>query len=1279
MPELDGTTTQSGISYQNLYAALRIAEMLSGQDLPGTSKITGVRVEAPVNVDDVVVTYEDGHRDYVQAKENLSATGGTWYKIWSQFLREYEEHKFDRQNSRLILCVGCENKENFVLLEEMFESVEGRQNLIEWLSRLRNNLKLWELWTGKIEKLFEQGKPLESLISDSGDSDPDATDSHASARKWEFLRCVRIQVRSRELLQRKAIFTLPSSQNDNGLIRSHTLLSTLCKYISDDARNRVEHTFASLSERLESDHRIRLFAPPPLAQLLDAVFTCSATLRTQHGEFGSLADSHLERPVTKKIVKWMLTTSDPQKNIAVLLDGPGRGKTVVLRDVLTKLEEQNIVTLAIKADRQLTDLSTGRPLHECVGVALPAPVEDVVRWIARSQTKPVVILLDQVDALSLSMTREPYAIEAISRVVERLRGLFNVRVLLSCRTFDLNTTPTLRDLNIQQKFQIPDLCKDEISKVLDKIGVRYEDLAHPAQKLLKVPLHLDLFARVIEKQQEKGTVTTQLRNVRTLQDLYHIIWERSVLSPDAPVSSHDRTEVIQRIVFQMEKDERTSAPFFIFDDADSKHLKSAVLFLESQGILQKESTGSNWNFLHQTFYDYSYARFFVASGQSLSQKVFSSPQGLTERPLLQHVLAFLRSTNSQEYERELMALGIDELFEHPNLRKHLRHMLRQWFGTLPHPNEIEWNHVRKMLRNSKLRVKFLNAVGGNEGWFIRLAEEHIPRWLREIQSGRLDDANINALFRFLISVADSTSAQLQITAFLTPYLAHSEQWDNLLTAWVGRIRQWHSVDAIKLYEQLLLKNWSSNDSLFLYHLRDIAKQHPTEGCLILRQVLAQAKLPDKLDNHFLWESSFWNAFADKESGGLKIDDEVLNTLAEATPDEFLESIWSFLERVIHVSTLPQENEISLNFPTDAFQETWSIRSTRGVIHRHHFGFALSHAMGKALQLFAETNAWRCQEWLNRLERIHYETPQMLVLDVYVKHPQIFADRALSFLCGDVRRLELGEAQCETRRLMREVAPFWSSSQCAEMERHILAHDRLPYYLRFGQRDLYILQRRGVEQWGLLMALGRERLTMEGQRRLREWDDKFRGQKLPDEPILGESGFVDSPIEGSNAQKMSDQAWLCAMAHYQGDIKHRGGFLKGGAEQLCRILQGCVKKQPERFAKLFLEQVPLEVDAFYVKALLEGLAESSAPSELLFDAVRRFQHHNGKDAFGELPRTIADVLDKRADGGLPSDLRDLMQSWVDNTPPGRFDESYYAQKLDEKIAQLELGERSVNES
>ena len=534
-------------------------------------------------------------------------------------------------------------------------------------------------------------------------------------------------------------------------------------------------------------------------------------------------------------------------------------------------------------------------------------------------------------------------------------------------------------------------------------------------------------------------------------------------------------------------------------------------------------------------------------------------------------------------------------------------------------------------------------------------------------------------FWFLISVSDSTSAQSQITAFLKPYMGRGEKWDNLITSWVGRIRHWHNVDTVEIYGQLLLKNWNSNDSLFVYHLRNVAKQYPDEGCLILREILAQTEIPDKPDDQFMWARSFWNAFTDKESGGLKIDDEILNTLAKAKPNEFLESIWQFLERVLLVSALPEENGMSLYFPIDAFQDTWSIRSTRGMLHGHHFGFALSQAMGKALQILAETDEPSCQEWLNKLEGMHHETPQMLVLDVYAKNPQAFADQSLSFLCGDVRRLELGELQCETRRLIREVAPFWLSLQYAEMERHILTHDRLPYYLRLGKRDIYYLRRRGIEQWGLLLALDRARLTLEGQRRLREWDDKFRGEKLLDEPITGQSGFVGSPIEVSKIQKMSDQAWLRAMAHYQDGITHRREFLKGGAEQLCRVLQGCVKEQPEHFAKLFLEKVPLNVDAFYVQAFLEGLAESSAPSELLFDAVRHFQHHDGPDITGELPRTIASVLDKRADEGLPNDLLNLMQSWVDDIPPGRFDESFYARQMNNKVSQLESGEENVSES
>jgi hypothetical protein len=88
------------------------------------------------------------------------------------------------------------------------------------------------------------------------------------------------------------------------------------------------------------------------------------------------------------------------------------------------------------------------------------PVEEVVSWLARGEAahgKPVSVLLDQVDALSLSMARDTRPLDAVSNLVARLRGMPGVRVLLSCRTFDLNTTPALTSLDIKRRFSLPDL------------------------------------------------------------------------------------------------------------------------------------------------------------------------------------------------------------------------------------------------------------------------------------------------------------------------------------------------------------------------------------------------------------------------------------------------------------------------------------------------------------------------------------------------------------------------------------------------------------------------------------------------------------------------------------------------------------------------------------------------------------------------------------------------------------------------------------------------------
>jgi hypothetical protein len=59
MSETGGPTNESGILYQNSIAALFLGRMCDVARRPDQERVYSVRVEAPVDVDDVLVTFAD--------------------------------------------------------------------------------------------------------------------------------------------------------------------------------------------------------------------------------------------------------------------------------------------------------------------------------------------------------------------------------------------------------------------------------------------------------------------------------------------------------------------------------------------------------------------------------------------------------------------------------------------------------------------------------------------------------------------------------------------------------------------------------------------------------------------------------------------------------------------------------------------------------------------------------------------------------------------------------------------------------------------------------------------------------------------------------------------------------------------------------------------------------------------------------------------------------------------------------------------------------------------
>lgn len=78
MPEAGGPTTQSGILYQNAIAVLYLGRLCDAVPRPDYQRVIHVRVEAPEDVDDTVVTFavHPGPPYLIDGQNNYGMDGG---------------------------------------------------------------------------------------------------------------------------------------------------------------------------------------------------------------------------------------------------------------------------------------------------------------------------------------------------------------------------------------------------------------------------------------------------------------------------------------------------------------------------------------------------------------------------------------------------------------------------------------------------------------------------------------------------------------------------------------------------------------------------------------------------------------------------------------------------------------------------------------------------------------------------------------------------------------------------------------------------------------------------------------------------------------------------------------------------------------------------------------------------------------------------------------------------------------------------------------------------
>lgn len=458
-----------------------------------------------------------------------------------------------------------------------------------------------------------------------------------------------------------------------------------------------------LAEELKEQGKYQTTSNIPVDVILQKFNHVSHYLTDYNSSFERVDNSHIERKETNDLLKWIKSPlGKDEQPVVLLVGGAGVGKTVILKDVFLKLKETSVPTIALKADRlyaeSITDLQNKIDLEDSI--------EKVVRTLSKVSER-VVVLIDQIDALSQSLSAKREYLDAYNLLVRKLIAIDRIRVVISVRAYDLDYDNELKFYKNQKSFKVGLLDAGQVTKVLTKLGIRENEVPGQLLNLLQTPHHLNVFCKVYDSQ-------TNLRSITTLHDLYESLWVHQIakVPTTSPASSDKCTNLVFAIAEQMHGEQRISTPskpfFGLFTD-EFDYLKSSGIVTEMDKEVQ---------FFHQTFFDFAFAKQFVQNGNSVTSYILENHQGLFIRSSLKMIIGFLREQDHDGYIKALETILLSSKY-----RFHIKLMLLNLLGFEEAPTIKEKQLVKfRILSNKELKLPFLESVTGNS-WFTFLLEE----------------------------------------------------------------------------------------------------------------------------------------------------------------------------------------------------------------------------------------------------------------------------------------------------------------------------------------------------------------------------------------------------------------------------------------------------------------------------------------------------------------------------------------------------------------------------
>ena len=902
----------------------------------------------------------------------------------------------------------------------------------------------------------------------------------------------------------------------------------------------------------------------------------------------------------------------------VLTGKAGSGKTACVVEITEALRKRGLPVLTFRLDRiQFPSALTTAAIGNCLGLE-ESPVL-VLAAAAEAAGRPGVLIVDQLDAMSTMSGRSPGAFEVVERLLQEARGTRAravIHTVVVCRAFDWQHDHRLRQLvppDSSVQVEVTEFMDEEVKTILTNAGFDPALFRERQLELLRLPQNLSLFL-------EAGFDTSGAHAFGTATDLFDRYWKQKRKSVKERVaSSPDQwMEVIKTLCNEMTAAQQLSVHREALDGFSPDYVDQ----LASEGVITFD--GRRYGFGHESFFDYCFARVFFGQPESLVSFLKGSEQHLFRRTQVRQVLAYFRDAKFARYTQELRGLLSDN-----GIRPHIKDLTFALLAEVTSPTAEEWmiwqhwiapalEAIEKGTPNpDKLLEMAWHRFFGSSFWFMATDQRGvIDDWLTS-GNDRLNDMAIGYL-RF-----HQRHSPDRVAALLEPYADHGGQWAQRLRF----IMQWANIHTSRRFFNLFLRLVDNGtldeargpiamNSTFWNMLYGLDENRPEW----VPEILAH-----RLRRHLAIIRADDGDFRSRELLGYDHSAvEMINKSAERAPAAFVEHV---LPVVLDIS----DSALTGDTPPKR-DAVWPI-----LIKTDHPGGeeACLLALAGALATLARECTADIRGVIPDLRHRDTYVANYLLLALYAGGASRYADEATDLLCGEPWRFQCGFSDSPhwcAREAIRAVFPHCTAENRERLETVILR------YISPYERTKDGYKQTGRSCFALLSAIPPELRGIQANAHFNELERKFGEPE--GEPHETTGGIVESPIEKTATDRMTDDQWLRAIKKYHSahGIHLSGDDLKGGAWQLAGVLEERVKEDPDRFAYLSL-RFPADANPVYMERTLIALSSVVAAEELKLRVCRK--------AFAEsceyCGRWIANVIGSIKDP-LPEDAVQILH-WL----------------------------------